>query len=98
MVLRDVCEETRFLAEVRAILWFAQYMRLIGTNGSGNQRVSAMLPSHQQTFDDALGRLELESPKPSEVLAVLHRYDVLTEVRLKSLWVANEQAIAEVLS
>lgn len=81
----EVCSETNYLAEVRAVLWLAQYMRFVGRKDRNLLRVKDMLPSHVRAFHDFLKVCGLRVPGHEAVRSALERYNMLTEKSLNTI-------------
>lgn len=81
-LIQKVCNETNFLAEVRAVLWLAQYLRFTGSKGREGLRVRDMLPSHVRSFNNFLQTHGFDKPTKESVRNSLHRYNMLPPYEL----------------
>jgi hypothetical protein len=81
-LIQEACDETNFLAEVRAVLWFAQYLRFTGSKDRKGLQVRDMLPSHVRGFNDFLQIHGFDQPTKESVHNSLHRYSVFSPTDL----------------
>ena len=87
-VLREACEETNYVAEVRAALLVVQKVQRIrfGLDDSKNPtRPSDLLPSTAKAIHEAISKCELKESGPNDVRRALEGYRMLSEAEITQL-------------
>ncbi len=88
-LLKEVCVETNYLAEVRAVLLIVQSIRF---NPNENLRIGPKanrpreaLPTYAKAIAEAISKCDLSEPKPKDVQRALEDYRMFTEIEIARL-------------
>lgn len=75
-LLREVCDQTHYLAEIRAALLIAQWVRR-AEDDSTSARPRDVLPSCASAVSEAISRCALKEPDASEIRQSLESYGIV---------------------
>lgn len=88
-LLQEVCDETNYLAEVRAALLIVQSIRFDPNEnpqiGPKANRPREVLPTYSKAIVDALRECDLSEPMAKDVQRALEGYRMFTEVEIARL-------------
>lgn len=88
-LLRDVCEDTKYLAEIRSVLLIVQSVRFKANEVTWNRdkttRPKDMLPKWANSINEAILKCNLSEPKPDDIRQALEHYRMFSEEEISRL-------------
>ena len=88
-LLREVCDETKYLAEIRAVLLIVQRVRFrpneVAADGSTPTRPKEVLPKWANAIMEAISSCCLREPEPDAVRETLEHYRMFSEEEISQL-------------
>ncbi|MEI7636967.1 MAG: hypothetical protein WCJ37_06640 [Syntrophus sp. (in: bacteria)] len=88
-LLHVVCDDTKYLAEIRAVLLIVQSVRFnpseVAWDGSKLTRPREVLPKWANAINEAIFKCKLPEPGPADIRQVLEHYRMFSEEEISQL-------------